>query len=352
MTKRNYGVDVLRILAMFFVVVLHNLGQGGILNHVELSTPDWWGTYLLENLAVVAVNVFAMITGFLSVGHHTKSMRVTGIMIQATFWAVVTTLIVLGLGIHLTHNQLLHFGVPIYGYWYVRAYLGMILLSPVLSLAASHLSQQLYGRMLAALLVVSVTLGWLNQFYLLNGYSAYWLIVMYFVGGYLRLYANFRHSAYAYLGMYFGLAVLTTLAQYLLARLGHGSGSLTSYVGPLVVLQSIALMKMGLSLSVRSSKLRSGLQWASTVAFGVYLVDASGVVYNLFIPHVSSYLVGMSGPVWIWIILLSILMFMAFMLADWIRLMLFKWVKIDVFTHWLDSKAKCLFDYFALLLQR
>lgn len=31
-TKRNSGIDFLRILSMFYVVVLHTLGQGEILN--------------------------------------------------------------------------------------------------------------------------------------------------------------------------------------------------------------------------------------------------------------------------------------------------------------------------------
>ena len=30
-TERNYGIDLLRILSMFMVVVLHILGQGGAL---------------------------------------------------------------------------------------------------------------------------------------------------------------------------------------------------------------------------------------------------------------------------------------------------------------------------------
>lgn len=30
-TKRNYGIDLLRFLSMFFVLILHSLGDGGLL---------------------------------------------------------------------------------------------------------------------------------------------------------------------------------------------------------------------------------------------------------------------------------------------------------------------------------
>lgn len=37
MVQRNYGLDLLRMAAMFMVLLLHTMGQGGILGH--LSTP-------------------------------------------------------------------------------------------------------------------------------------------------------------------------------------------------------------------------------------------------------------------------------------------------------------------------
>lgn len=30
--KRNYGIDLLRLIAMFMVVILHVLGQGGVIS--------------------------------------------------------------------------------------------------------------------------------------------------------------------------------------------------------------------------------------------------------------------------------------------------------------------------------
>lgn len=38
---RDYGIDLLRILSMILIAILHVLGQGGILSHVQpLSLAD------------------------------------------------------------------------------------------------------------------------------------------------------------------------------------------------------------------------------------------------------------------------------------------------------------------------
>lgn len=36
--KRNFGVDIARIMSMFMVVVIHNLNQGGVLRNTTSVT--------------------------------------------------------------------------------------------------------------------------------------------------------------------------------------------------------------------------------------------------------------------------------------------------------------------------
>lgn len=62
--SRNYGIDLLRIVAMFLVVILHILGQGGVLKAVESNEINFTVSWLLEIGAYCAVNCYALITGF------------------------------------------------------------------------------------------------------------------------------------------------------------------------------------------------------------------------------------------------------------------------------------------------
>ena len=68
--KRNYGIDALRSVSMFMVVVMHVLSKGGIFQVVEKRgeiTPDYLVAWFLEIFCFVSVNCFALITGYFGV---------------------------------------------------------------------------------------------------------------------------------------------------------------------------------------------------------------------------------------------------------------------------------------------
>lgn len=82
--QRAYGIDIARLTAMFMVVLLHNLGRGGILDWTLDSVSDL--AYLgIENYAIVAVNVFALISGYLSAGKPLKARSIFSIWATACF---------------------------------------------------------------------------------------------------------------------------------------------------------------------------------------------------------------------------------------------------------------------------
>ena len=82
-TCRNWGVDLLRILSMFMVVVLHVLGQGGILVAQVPFDYGWVLCWTLESACFCAVNCFGIISGYVS--------RAVTLSIRACFfrWAQV-----------------------------------------------------------------------------------------------------------------------------------------------------------------------------------------------------------------------------------------------------------------------
>ena len=41
MQERNYGIDFLRIISMFMIVILHILGNGGILASVQIGSSNY-----------------------------------------------------------------------------------------------------------------------------------------------------------------------------------------------------------------------------------------------------------------------------------------------------------------------
>lgn len=78
--KRNIGIEILRSLAMFMVIILHVLNFG--INYEELVpfTVNWYCGWLLEGISFCAVNIYAMISGYVMVKSKNKIARLLGKM--------------------------------------------------------------------------------------------------------------------------------------------------------------------------------------------------------------------------------------------------------------------------------
>ena len=62
MKKRNYGIDLLRLVAMYMIVILHVLGNGGVLEATNgLKNSLAW---FMEIGSYCAVNCYAIISGY------------------------------------------------------------------------------------------------------------------------------------------------------------------------------------------------------------------------------------------------------------------------------------------------
>ena len=62
--KRESGLDLLRIISIFMIIILHSLNHSGILQNITIGTFEYNISYLFQSLSIVAVNCFILITGF------------------------------------------------------------------------------------------------------------------------------------------------------------------------------------------------------------------------------------------------------------------------------------------------
>jgi surface polysaccharide O-acyltransferase-like enzyme len=69
-TERNYGIDLLRLISMLYVLVLHALGRGGLLDHTQRLSVQYQFGWFMQLWALCAVDIFALISGY--VGYTEK----------------------------------------------------------------------------------------------------------------------------------------------------------------------------------------------------------------------------------------------------------------------------------------
>lgn len=192
--NRNMGIDLLRIISMEMVVFLHVLNRGGILaSALPLSTnyKIAWG---FETAAYCAVNCYGLISGY--VGYCAK-FRVSNLVLL-WFRVVWYTLLISAIfeintsglvGIHGLFDAI--FPASTEQYWYFTAYVGLFFFIPMLNMFINKASQkQLTGTIIACICLFSIfpTVFRRDIFYLNEGYSAFWLGILYLIGGYLAKY--------------------------------------------------------------------------------------------------------------------------------------------------------------------
>ncbi len=198
MRKRMVNIDLLRIVSMMMVVMLHYLGKGNLLPGVtgDISGNGYvaWG---LESLAIVAVNVYMLISGYFLVETGFKAKRVAELICQVLFYAILVPVVLVALGVISTERFTLYYllqtvlPVQMQQYWFITAYIIMYLLSPVLAAGAKALTrEQLRNTVIALLLFFAVSKSVL-PFQLevdAKGYDALWFITVFLVAAYIRLY--------------------------------------------------------------------------------------------------------------------------------------------------------------------
>ena len=65
-TKRNIGIDLLKIVSMLMIVTLHMLGHGGVLDNMPPMSRCYQVAWLIEIACYGAVNCYALASGFLT----------------------------------------------------------------------------------------------------------------------------------------------------------------------------------------------------------------------------------------------------------------------------------------------
>ena len=71
--ERNYGIDCLRLVAMFMIVIIHILGKGGI---VKAATGYKFAeAWFWEISTCCAVNCYAMISGYVYYSDSEKNFN-------------------------------------------------------------------------------------------------------------------------------------------------------------------------------------------------------------------------------------------------------------------------------------
>ncbi len=349
--KRNYGIDFLKIISAFMVVVLHVLGQGGVLSACENGSLKWYIAWALEIASYGAVNCFALTTGYLMVNKKYKTSRIIALWLEVVFYNLIITLVMNILfpqqvGIKLWVQSL--FPVIFKMYWYLSAYFALFLLMPFIN----RLYRNITAKESLILLIIggilfSIFSTYKDPFVVNGGYSTLWLIVLYCFGAHVKKFGLFNNVKKRWFAIFYCVGViLTILSVFVIKFITNKIWGrdrlvflLVSYVSPTVVFSSVSLFMFCARLEFNNLLSKKILTFLSPLSFGIYIFHSHDFFYDKLLLNSFSFLGSSNILVLIGVVLgSSIAICLACGVVVYLRSLLFELCKINKFANSFGDK--------------
>lgn len=341
--QRKVGLDFARIMAMLGIITLHILGNGGVLNNLQAQEVNYWIFWAIEILAYCSVDVFAMLSGYLSIEKSKFSMyRLLELILSLMFYTISITAF-----FFLFYKEKIWslktiikslFPMLAGRYWYIMCFIIVYFAMPILNLLLRRLTYKeckKIGITMFVLISVIPSFAYIDFFAIKSGYSAMWLIICYFWGGMIKKRENEKNEIMSSRCL---IICCVCLLIVFLARVmlyfvtGRGIDYLCSYISPFIVIASVMLLMMAKKCFLECSiKLKKLLLLLSKYAFDVYLLHCHILIYDiilkdnfLYLCDIKSYLI----PLLLGLIILSV--YCLGVVTGIIRNVIFKLLKIDV----------------------
>ena len=352
--KRNYGIDMLRIVAMYFVMILHILGHGGILSQVTFGSANYSVSWLLEIVAYCAVDCFVIISGFVGICSEHNYSNVVILWLQTLIYSVLFYLGYSAFTGSFSSTELVKSFMPITSteYWFFTAYFGMYLFMPLLNKAVLTMSEHLLKRSLVIILVFFSVFSMIDGdiFNLNSGNSVLWFIALYITGAYLKRFNLFSKIpkrrliliiVFVILCTWFSKVILDYATITILGEARFGN-VLIKYSSPTILLVSVLMVVIFSGINV--TKCTVVLKKVTPLTFGAYLIQDNPYVRELLISNRFINLVSLNPGMLIFFVLgCGLICLLVGFVLDFCRFKLFELLKIKKNLEIIGQKVNARF---------
>ena len=291
--SRNLGIDLMRAMAMFFVICIHILGQGGLVGHAVPGSGKEYFLVLLQILTNCAVDAYGITTGYLLCTRPFRLSRVTKLWLTTVFWSVAVSccFFVILPGTRTLAEMVSMFLPLLRGrYWFFTAYVVTMLVSPVLNVVIRTLSKSQFKLLLAVMFFVCgvvpvASLGY-DVMRLSGGCHFAWMIGLYLIGGYIRRYgvSGQEDRAGRALAGYFLIALVHLVYVVVITSVGFGNyrSLMITNVSPLMVGEAVCLFRYFRALGGRirsNGPVGSVIRFATPGIYAVYVIHVHPKVF-------------------------------------------------------------------------
>ena len=362
--ERNVGIDLLKAVAILFVILLHTLGLVGVLKNTTPLTLNYEIAWGLESIAYCAVDAFIITTGFLYAGRKPRTSGIVELWAEVFFYSALIPIVLTCIGPRIQRRVIFWGFFPILGaqYWFFNQYFLLFLMIPFLNRLSED--RQAHKKiLLAGFLCLSVlpAMGRGDDLFATNnGYSAFWFFFLFLTGSYIKKHQEALPGIRKRPGIYYLILVSVMLIsrnllfQSVFNKIGFRPDWLYSYTSPLVYLSAVCFVMLFSGINIRSKGLASFLRKLVGLTFSVYLIHDNPHIRNLFIiDKFASY--AEKPPLWMvgHILATVVGVFVICCVIDYLRSLLFKLLRVKqaaaAVGSWTEEKWEALLNRFGIV---
>ena len=273
MSKRNSSVELLRIIAMFFVLICHAvLGTQHLPTGMEIRENIFYslGSISISSIAITGVDVFVLISGWFGINFKLKS--VLKIVFETLFLLILIYTCVLLLGIDTFSIDGVRLCLALtHQYWFIMAYIGLCIFAPILNAFVENCPREVFKRFLILFYVFQTYYCFLTDtvdYY--GGYSIVFFCGLYLTARYFRLYTPQFMSKKSRLLLVGTFASIVVISTFSLVVLGHPA-KMFRYDNPLVIVLSLSLLYIFVNIN-----------WLASSCLSVYIIHYNPYVFRHF----------------------------------------------------------------------
>ncbi len=187
--KRNYGIDLLRSILMFFIIIGHFYAHTGIRDNLDVFSFEWVFVWATQALTVCAVNCFVLITGYFSWNRDFAIKRVIPLWKKVVLYSFLWFLFNLLFRFVPISNGLIvdsFFPVLRRQYWFITDYIVLCFIIPFLNVATQKMQKlkELVLCIIFVFYVLPIFSVAVPEIDIQEGYSVIGFITIYLIGAY------------------------------------------------------------------------------------------------------------------------------------------------------------------------
>lgn len=341
---RDSNFELLRILAILFIISFHCAWEGGF------EYPAFcFNKFLVESfhmLGEIGVNLFILISGYHMICGRFKIKKLISLLLQVQFYNWICVFLCVHFGTLTLDRRTVFinfFPVTEYKYWFATVYILLYLFSPYINRLLLCLSRKEFQKMLLLCLAVfcifptvygalkndTETLFYYNRFI--------WLLIVYMIGAYIRLYPPVKYvSSAKWLGISALIFFFMECAIYVMERFQPFFNKVGIVGGnyfwrPNTI--PVAAVSLSLFLCFRFIKVKpiKAVNLLASTTFGIYLLHDGQLNFYMWQVLLKSTEYTFSPRLILFIPMCALLIFIIGACVDFLRQFLFRLISRPVF---------------------